>query len=181
MSKKKWQTGRKYVDKKGKANTTMPCGRGIRYRFNWEIFQVNTQQDKAHGPCSLINPWGGTGALDAGCTADCDPGERSCLSLPYILPFNCISLEQLYIKRINSQDWEHACWKKKSPQHNANLGSVTATPSRGKAGVISLEQAIRKGFLESPLDHSAGHTTKFLQIHNRKNVNIYDKQSISIN
>ena len=44
----------------------MPCGRGRMYRFYYEIFQENAQQDKADKLCSLISPQRGAGALDAG-------------------------------------------------------------------------------------------------------------------
>ena len=95
MSKINNTLGEKNVEKKVKANTTMPHEKGMKSRFYWENFQVNTQQDEVHTPCVLLSPL-------------------------WVLPFNCVGLKRLYIQG-TVKTWRYA-WEEGEPSAQSKLG-----------------------------------------------------------
>ena len=124
------------MEKKVKANTTKPHGKGMKSRFYWEIFQINAQQDEVHRPCVLISPL-------------------------WMLLFNCVSLKRLYIQG-TVKTWRYA-WEEGEPSARSKLGFGHSHSHWGKGRDPQPEQATTEEFQESSLNHSACNSTKCLQ------------------
>lgn len=119
---------------------------------------------------------------DSGCRMHSGLWSRKgpCPSPLWMLPFNCVRLERLYIQG-TVKTWRYVCWRKGSPQPNAKLGSVTATPTRGKVGVLSLSRQQEKGSRSHHWTILLVTPQNVCNIHNRQNVTISDKQRVSTN